>query len=138
MFSLDDDQKPSDDGLVVPEPVVMPTSDNAASTPTPLPATDVSPVLEPEPVVADNKTTEVSDDLADLQKQAISELAPILDKLDLSNEDKFNTAMMMVQATDNKALLRDAHEAAKAIENEKVRAQALLDIINEINYFIQK
>lgn len=138
MFSLDDNQRPVDDGVVVPEPVVMPTSDNTTSTPTPLPATDVSPVAEPGPVVADEKTTEVSSGLADLQKQAISELAPILGKLDLSNEDKFNTAMMMVQATDNKALLRDAHEAAKAIENEKVRAQALLDIINEINYFIQK
>lgn len=138
MFSLDDNQRPVDDGVVVPEPVVMPTSDNTTSTPTPLPATDVSPVVEPEPVKADKKTTEDSGDLADLQKQAISELAPILGKLDLSNEDKFNTAMMMVQATDNKALLRDAHEAAKAIENEKVRAQALLDIINEINYFIQK
>ncbi|MEK7472063.1 MAG: hypothetical protein AAB624_02340 [Patescibacteria group bacterium] len=136
MFSLDENQKPVDDGVVVPEPVVMPTSDSSATTPTPVAVSD--PVVASEPSVEGDKPTEVSGDLADLQKQAISELAPILGKLDLSNEDKFNTTMMMVQATDNKTLLKDAHEAAKAIEDEKVRAQALLDIINEINYFTTK
>lgn len=135
MFSLDENQKPVDDG-VVPEPVVMPTSDDSSGAPAPVAVSD--PVVEPEQSVSDDKPVEVSGDLADLQKQAISELAPILGKLDLSNEDKFNTAMMMVQATDNKALLKDAHEAAKAIEDDKVRAQALLDIINEINYFTTK
>lgn len=137
MFSLDENNKPVDDGAVVPEPVVMPTSDNATPTPTPLPTSDDNGAT-PEPVTNNDKPLEVSSDLADLQKQAISELAPILGKLDLSNEDKFNTTMMMVQATDNKALLRDAHDAAKAIEDDKVRAQALLDIINEINYFTTK
>lgn len=134
MFSLDENQKPIDDGAVVPEPVVMPVSDSS----TPAPSVVPTPVAEPMAVADEPKTTEVSGDLADLQKQAISELAPILGKLELSNEDKFNTTMMMVQATDNKALLKDAHEAAKAIEDEKVRAQALLDIINEINYFTTK
>lgn len=143
MFSLDENQKPIDDGAVVPEPVVMPAEENSAPTPTPTPVATpaVDPVVEPQAVVEDVKSdpsAEASGELADLQKQAISELAPILGKLELSNEDKFNTTMMMVQATDNKALLRDAHEAAKAIEDEKVRAQALLDIINEINYFTTK
>lgn len=144
MFSLDDNQKSVDDGVVVPEPVIEPTNssdDSTASEPTPapvpVPMPDPAPVAS-EPVVADEKPAEVSGDLAELQKQAINELAPILGKLDLSNEDKFKTTMMMVQATDNQALLRDAHEAAKAIEDDKVRAQALLDIINEINFFTSK
>lgn len=134
MFSLDENQKPIDDGAVVPEPVTMPVADN----PVPAPTATPTPAPEPAVVAGEPKTTEVSGDLAELQKQAISELAPILGKLNLSNEDKFNTTMMMVQATDNKALLKDAHEAAKAIEDDKVRAQALLDIINEINYFTTK
>lgn len=146
MFSLDENQKPIDDGVVVPEPLVMPTSSDDSATSTPVAVSDPIAVPEPadagsmadKPSVSSEKPAEVSGDLADLQKQAISELAPILGKLDLSNEDKFNTTMMMVQATDNKALLKDAHEAAKAIEDEKVRAQALLDIINEINYFTTK
>ena len=45
--------------------------------------------------------------------------------------------MMMIQATDNKKLLPDAYKAAQAITDEKAKAQALLDVINEINYFTQ-
>jgi len=46
--------------------------------------------------------------------------------------------MMMIQATDDKSILPKALDAAKAIEDEKVRAQALLDVVNEINYFTQQ
>jgi hypothetical protein len=44
---------------------------------------------------------------------------------------------MMIQASDDKALVPKAFEAAKNIQDDKARAQALLDIINEINYFTQ-
>jgi hypothetical protein len=40
-------------------------------------------------------------------------------------------------AVDNHELIHTAYEAAKKIANEKERAQALLDIVNEINYFTQ-
>ena len=43
--------------------------------------------------------------------------------------------MMMLQATDNQALVQQAYDAANAIEDKKARAQALLDVVNEINYF---
>ncbi len=46
--------------------------------------------------------------------------------------------MMMIQATDASDLVKSAHDAAQQITDEKVRAQALLDIVNEINYFTQK
>lgn len=45
---------------------------------------------------------------------------------------------MMIQSTDNETLLHDALEAAKSIPDDKARAQALLDVINEINYFTQQ
>ena len=40
-----------------------------------------------------------------------------------------------IQASDNQGLVQAAYQAAQAIPDEKVRAQALLDIVNEINYF---
>jgi hypothetical protein len=46
--------------------------------------------------------------------------------------------MMMIQASDNHNLIKVAYEAAQKISNEKERAQALLDIVNEINYFTQQ
>jgi len=45
--------------------------------------------------------------------------------------------MMMIQAADDESLIKTAYEAAQNISDEKVRAQALLDIVNEINYFTQ-
>jgi hypothetical protein len=41
----------------------------------------------------------------------------------------------MIQASDNQALVKDAYDAAQKITDEKTKAQALLDIVNEINYF---
>ena len=45
--------------------------------------------------------------------------------------------MMRIQANDNHTLLEKALNAAKKIEDGSARAKALLDIINEINYFAQ-
>jgi hypothetical protein len=43
--------------------------------------------------------------------------------------------MMLIQATDDKSLLKSAYQSALQIPDEKSRAQALLDVVNEINYF---
>ena len=45
--------------------------------------------------------------------------------------------MMLIQASDNADLVPEAYEAANQITDEKARAQALLDVVNEINYFTQ-
>lgn len=78
------------------------------------------------------------DDLLDLKQQALQQLTPLVDHLDQTPEEKFRTTMMMIQAADNQSLLKDAFEAAQNITDEKVRAQALLDVVNEINYFTQQ
>ena len=41
---------------------------------------------------------------------------------------------MMLRASDDPALIKPAFDAAQGISGEKEKAQALLDIINEINY----
>ena len=74
-------------------------------------------------------------ELVSIKHQAVEELSPLLYKLDQPAEERFRTLMMMVQSTDNQSLLPKAHEAAKQIEDEEARAQALLDVINEVNYF---
>jgi hypothetical protein len=76
--------------------------------------------------------------LADLKQQALSQLTPLVGHLEQSPEEKFRTTMMMIQATDDQALLQQAYGAAQAITDEKSKAQALLDVVNEINYFSQK
>ena len=78
-----------------------------------------------------------SDDLTGIKQQALQQLSPIIDHLDQSPEEKFHITMMMLQATDDQNLVRSAYEAAKSIVDEKKRAKALLDVVNEITYFTQ-
>lgn len=77
------------------------------------------------------------DGLLSIKQQALQQLSPLVDHLDQSPEEKFKTTMMMIQASDDKSLVKTAYEAAKQIGEEKARAQALLDVVNEINYFTQ-
>jgi hypothetical protein len=105
-----------------------------------------NPVAPPEPVTpptppaygssADAIATPVSasGDLDDIKKDALTELRPLVDKLDLAPDEKFDTYLLLIRSTDDKALIAPAHEAAKSIPDETKRAQALLDIIKEIDY----
>ncbi|HUY85067.1 MAG TPA: hypothetical protein VMU97_00965 [Candidatus Dormibacteraeota bacterium] len=86
----------------------------------------------------DTGGAQTDDDLIHVKKQALEELSPLVDKLDLPPEEKFRTIMMMIQASDDESLVKAAYEAAHAIEDEKARAQALLDVVNEVNYFTQQ
>ncbi|HEX8182956.1 MAG TPA: hypothetical protein VF575_05150 [Candidatus Saccharimonadales bacterium] len=78
-----------------------------------------------------------TDDLLDIKHEALRALSPLVGQLDQTPEERFRTTMMMIQASDDHSLVKVAYEAAKQITNEKERAQALLDIVNEINYFTQ-
>ncbi len=100
------------------------------------PTVEETPAADPAPAV-DTPANEDDAELLELKKQALEELTPLIDQLDQTPEEKFKTTMMMIQATDSASLVKVAHETALKIEDEKVRAQALLDIVNEINYFTQ-
>jgi hypothetical protein len=78
-----------------------------------------------------------NDDLIDIKQEALGKLSPLIGHLDQSPDEKFRTLMMMIQASDDQGLVKQAYDTALKIEDEKTRAQALLDIVNEINYFTQ-
>lgn len=79
-----------------------------------------------------------NDDLVHVKEEALDELLPLIDKLDQTPEEHFKTLMMIIQASDNHTLIEKSFQVAQTITDEKVRAQALLDIVNEINYFTQQ
>lgn len=99
------------------------TSTSDVITPSAAPVTTVAPAV---------------DDLLEIKQNALQELNPLVKHLDQSPEENFKTTMMMIQASDDQSLIKPAYEAAKKITNEKARAQALLDVVNEINYFTQQ
>ena len=86
----------------------------------------------PSPL-GDNSVASDSD-LAGIKDAALSELRPLIDKLDVEPEEKFNTILLLIRSTDDKNLISSAHEAARQITDEAKKAQALLDIIKEIDY----
>lgn len=75
-----------------------------------------------------------SDDLEPIKNEAINELRPLVDKLDLPAEEKFDTYLLLLRSTDDRSLIAPAHTAAQGITDESRKAQALLDIIKEIDY----
>ena len=118
---------------ISPDPVATDQSDE--------PATDITKPAAPEPVtptpvVSAPTPTATADPALDTIKQtALNELRPLVDKLDVSPEEKFDTYLLLLRSTDDKTLIAPAHDAAVAIVDEARRAQALLDIIKEIDYF---
>lgn len=124
-----------------PTPAAEPTP-AAAPAPTEATPAEETPVVTPEPVSAPVPTTaqtpNLPSDLDSLKKDALAELRPLVTKLDLPADEKFDTMLLIIRSTDDQSLLTPAHEAAKAISDEKKRAEALLDIIKEIDYFGNK
>lgn len=108
----------------VPMPSASVPSDNQMPSPQPF-----------SPPPANNSVN--NDELLDIKQQALQHLSPLVTHLDQTPEEKFRTTMMMIQASDDQSLIKSAFEAAQSITDDKVRAQALLDVINEINYFNQ-
>lgn len=93
----------------------------------------------PAPVTISTPPADVpADELLDIKQEALHELSPLVGHLEQTPEEKFKTTMMMIQASDDHSLIRAAYDAAKQITDEKARAQALLDVVNEINYFTQQ
>ena len=110
--------------------------DQQAPAESPVEATPVAPGEAP---IADYIATPAPDSgnlqsLEGIRKDALSELRPLVDKLDMNPEEKFDLCLMLLRSTDDKTLIPTAHEAAKNIPDEAKRAQALLDVIREIDF----
>ena len=83
--------------------------------------------MMPQMPVAENN-------LENIRKDALMELRPLVDKLDLAPEEKFDIYLLLLRSTDDTTLIAPAHEAAKKIADESRRAEALLNIIKEIDF----
>lgn len=107
----------------------------AATPPAAAAPTEPEPIVPPSspvaPVVAPAMPIE---DLSTIKQDALNELRPLVDKLNVQPEEKFDTYLLLLRSTDDKTLIGPAHDAARSIPDEARRAQALLDIIKEIDY----
>jgi hypothetical protein len=136
----------------IPDPALEALEDKQQEQPadTSQPAEETAPSAEskppapsgdnlPEPGVSTGAPSTSTDEVLDpIKKEALQKLEPLVSELDLHPEEKYRALMMIIQATDNKDLVNEAYQAADKIEDNKTRAQALLSIVNEIEYFKNK
>jgi hypothetical protein len=135
-------QPPAEDAGVggaqgpAPGAPIGPIGDDQPITTT-VPTQDLNTPELAENASEDTPSDVPADDLLEIKQDALHELTPLVGHLEQSPEEKFRTTMMMIQASDDHSLIKTAYDAAKQITDEKTRAQALLDVVNEINYFTQ-
>ncbi len=152
---LPDDTSTNDvvSGMQFEETAVPSVATPPADTPAPEPAaTDVTSLLPPlpdpsaeepsAPVAEPTETTITaptnSSELESIKSDALNELRPLIGHVDLSPEEKFDAYLMLIRSTDDSTLIAPAHKAAQNISDEKRKAEALLDIIKEIDYLSKK
>jgi hypothetical protein len=149
MFGQDNqDQQQSNDQSSFAPPGMAPIVDHSlpmaapsdgmggfgSPTPPSAPPADNNPGV----LAAPDHAQPADDELMNIKQQALQHLSPLVGHLEQSPEEKFRTTMMMIQASDDQSLIKVAYETAQQITDEKARAQALLDVVNEINYFTQQ
>jgi len=133
----------------IPGVPLVPPAPVAASTDTPAdaPATDAPaftmpsfemPTPDTPPAVTEPMGSASSSDLDGIKLNALKELRPLMDKVELPADEKFDTYLMLIRSTDDKTLIGPAHTAAQGIVDEKRKAEALLEIIKEIDYLSRK
>lgn len=121
--------QPQPEPSSLPQPSSPPTP---AAEPVDAPAPS-TPVPESSSTPAGNNQAATSD-LEGIKQNALGDLRPLIDKVDLAPEEKFDTYLLLIRSTDDQALIAPAYAAAQSIADEKRKAEALLDIIKEIDY----
>lgn len=117
-------------------PVAEPEAEAPAVVPEP--EAPAAPIIEAEAVAAPAVHSNGHEGLEEIKKQALEELRPLIDKLDLPPEELFDIILLIIRSTDDEELIKKAHETAVKIEDESREAQALLDVIKEVDYFSNK
>ncbi|MFC2453786.1 MAG: hypothetical protein ACFNUB_01675 [Candidatus Saccharibacteria bacterium] len=111
------------------------------------PVAEVTPVEEPKsnqeninpmPSPLPLNPVPQRDELEQIKMEAVNELRPLVDKLILPPEEKFDVYLLLIRCTDDRTLVAPAYETARMIEDETRRATALLDTIKEIDYLSAK
>jgi bifunctional phosphoglucose/phosphomannose isomerase len=111
------------------------------------PVAEVTPVEEPKsnqeninpmPSPLPLNPAPQRDELEQIKMEVVNELRPLVDKLILPPEEKFDVYLLLIRCTDDRTLVAPAHETARIIEDETRRATALLDIFKEIDYLSAK
>lgn len=131
----------TDEAPVTPLPPVESLADQPASslpTPSTPPVAPLPGASGPAAVAGIAPAGTGASDLDGIKLDVLKELRPLMDKVDLPADEKFDTYLMLIRSTDDTSLIAPAHAAAQNITDEKRKAEALLEVIKEIDYLSKK
>jgi len=140
-FSFDDPaQTTSSPVVTTTAPTVPPLSSEPPATPSvPEPTEEFSPLSQAAPsppAISLSDVPPISDsEIAEFKQEDLGELTPLVDRLDLDPEKLYDIIMEIIQASGDNKLLKPAYEAARRISDPDLKAKALLEVVNEIDYF---
>ncbi|MDR1032826.1 MAG: hypothetical protein LBL84_02325 [Candidatus Nomurabacteria bacterium] len=120
-----------------PEPVLgqaapksVPGS-GSKSGPEPVAEPDSEPTPAEDPATEEVPATDV--DLDTVRTKALQDIKPLLDKLDLPANEKFDIYIEVLRASNDTTLLPPAYDITPNIEDETTRGMDLLTVIREID-----
>ena len=112
-------------------PPVPPAYDEVAPAPVAAPAPAPAPApVAPAPVV---EAAPVANDLGAVKTEALRELVPLIDHVNLPAEQKFGIVTDVIAATGDKSIAGSALAAARGIADENVKAESLLKLVQMID-----
>ncbi len=79
-----------------------------------------------------------SSGLTDIRQRALDSLVPLIEQLDQTPERKFELFMTAVRASHSEVVLAKALSAAEQMADPNAKAEALIDLINEANYQLER
>lgn len=150
LATMSDEERKQADETQAPAPVAdvpaAPTTPEApgglVSATDPLmvapPPTETNTTPAPTPVTPSESVATPPGDLGEIKRLALNELRPIVDQLELPAEEKFDALLLVIRSSDDQSLVKTAYTAAEGITDPAKKAQALLDIVKEIEYFSQQ
>ena len=96
--------------------------------------TNVAPVAEESTVVEETvDTAPEPTNTAEVKKAALRDLAPLISKININKAQKFNIYKDIFEELKDYTVLEPAYQAARELEDETQRAEALLYLVEAID-----
>lgn len=121
---------PGGDAVAAPVDLGTPPAPVVPSIDTAAPVADVAaPAVAP----VEGKAVYGDPDLDRVKSMALSDLRPIIESVDIEPAKKFKIYKEIIDLTEDKACIEPAYNAAKGIEDQKEKAEALLFVVETID-----
>lgn len=117
-------EEPASEAEDVPVTVGVgaPTAETPAAEEPAEPA-PVAPAVEESPAASGN--------LSEVKQAMLRDLFPLMDKVELAPEQKYDVYKEMIESTGDKEMIPAAYEAVKGIADETAKAEALLYLVDK-------